>query len=125
MIQWRSLDAEDLETTYLLVQRGLERGPTYAPFNNLASEVLLMLGFPLGAIAYFETSLRLGQEGRHDQTDPCPKSAITIDLACCLDRAYQQRGQPKQAIALFELALSFDANCAIEQQALGDVRSKR
>lgn len=122
---WRSLDAEDLETTRLLVQRGLEWCPTHAPLNNLAGEVLLMLGFPLGAIAYFETSLRLGQEGTHDQTDPCPKSAITTDPACGLGRAYQQLGQPEQAIACFELALSFDVSCAIAQQALGDMRSKR
>ncbi|XGV95346.1 MAG: glycosyltransferase [Leptolyngbya sp. BL-A-14] len=121
---WRSLDAEDLETTRLLVQRGLEWCPPHAPLNNLAGEVLLMLGFPLGAIAYFETSLRLGQEGTYNQTDPCPKSAITTAPACGLGRAYQQLGQPEQAIACFELALSFDANCAIAQQFLQEVRSQ-
>jgi tetratricopeptide (TPR) repeat protein len=121
---WRSLDAEDLETTRLLVQRGLEWCSHHAPLNNLAGEVLLMLGFPLGAITYFETSLRLGQEGSYDQTDPCPKSAITTDPACGLGRAYQQLGQLEQAIACFELALSFDADCAIAQQHLERVRSE-
>lgn len=121
---WRSLDAEDLETTHLLVQRGLEWCPTHAPLNNLAGEVLLLLGLPLGAIAYLETSLRLGQEVGYYQTDPCPKSAITTDPACGLGRAYQQLGQPEQAIAFFELALSFDANCAIAQEQLQALRGE-
>jgi tetratricopeptide (TPR) repeat protein len=117
---WRSLDAEDLETTRLLCQRGLEWCPNHAPLHCLAGEVLLMLGFPLGAIAYFETALRLGQEGSYYQTDPCPKSALTVDPACGLGRAYELLRQPQQAIAMFELALSFDANCAIAQQHLSE-----
>lgn len=120
---WRALDAEDVETTRLLCQRGLEWCPNHAPLNNLAGEVLLSLGFPLGAIAYFETSLRLGREGSYDQTDPCPKSAITTDPACGLGQAYQQLGQPEQAIASYKLALSFDANCAIAQQQLEALRN--
>jgi hypothetical protein len=100
---WRSLDAEDLESTRLLCQRGLEWCSNHAPLNNLAGEILLMLGFPLGAIAYFETSLRLGQEGSYYQTDPCPKSAITTDPAGGVKRAYQQLGQPEKAIARFDV----------------------
>ncbi len=121
---WRSLEADDLETVRLLCQRGLEWCPTHAPLNHLAGEVLLALGFPLGATAYFETCLRLGQEGRYYQTDPCPKSAITTDPACGLGRAYLQLRQHDQAIALFELALSFDPHCAIAQQHLQAVRGE-
>ena len=121
---WRSLDAEDLESTRLLCQRGLEWCPTHAPLHCLTGEVLMTLGFPLGAIAYFETALRLGQEGRYYQTDPCPKTTLTVDPACGLGRAYQQLGQQEQSIAMFELALSFDANCAIAQQHLQAVRSQ-
>jgi tetratricopeptide (TPR) repeat protein len=121
---WRSLDAEDLETTRLLCQRGLEWCPNHAPLHCLTGEVLMMLGFPLGAIAYFETALRLRQEGSYYQTDPCPKSALTVDPACGLGRAYERLGQTQQAIAMFELALSFDGDCAIAQQHLQAVRSQ-
>ena len=121
---WRSLDAEDLESTRLLCQRGLEWCPNHAPLHCLTGEVLLGLGFPLGAIVYFETALRMGQEGSYYQTDPCPKTTLTVDPACGLGRAYQQLGQREPAIAMFELALSFDANCAIAQQSLREVRGE-
>ena len=120
----RSLDVEDLESARLLCQRGLEWCPNHAPLHCLTGDVLLLLGFPLGAIAYFATALRLGQEGSYYQTDPCPKTALTVEPACGLGRAYQLLGQAQQAIAMFELALAFDANCAIAQQQLQAVRSQ-
>ncbi|PSB27020.1 glycosyltransferase family 2 protein [Stenomitos frigidus] len=122
---WRSLDAEDLESTRLLCQRGLEWCPNHAPLHCLAGEVLLLLGFPLGAIAYFETALRMGQEGSYDQTDPCPKTTLTVDPACGLGRAYEQLGQTEHALAMFELALSFDVNCAIAQQHLDEIKGRK
>ena len=122
---WRSLDAEDLETTRLLCQRGLEWCPNHAPLHCLTGEVLMLLGFPLGAIVYFETALRLGQEGSYYQTDPCPKTTLTVDPICGLGRAYEQLGQLEPAIAMFELALSFDGNCAIARQQLNEIRGVR
>lgn len=118
----QALEQEDLETARLLVQRGLEWCPNYPPLNYVAGEMLLLLGFPLGATAYFNTCLQLAQTGNYYRHDPCPRPLMTTEPACSLGRAYLQLEQIPAAIAAFELALSFDPNCPIAQDSLNTLR---
>jgi glycosyltransferase involved in cell wall biosynthesis len=113
-----SLEREDLETVRMLTQRGLEWCPGFVPLNYMAGKVLMMLGFPLGAIAYFQTCIQLGQEQRYYQGEPFNQTLMTIEPACSMGLAYMQLKYWQQAVAAFELALSFDPNCISAQQNL-------
>ncbi|MGI0489405.1 glycosyltransferase [Pantanalinema rosaneae CENA516] len=119
----QALEQEDVETARVLVQRGLEWCPNYPPLNYVAGEMLLLLGFPLGATAYFDTCLQLAETENYYRQDPCPRPLMTTEPACSLGQAYLQLGQPSAAIAAFELALSFDPNCAIAQEHLQAIRA--
>lgn len=118
----QALEQEDWETARLFVQRGLEWCPTYPPLNYVAGEMLLQLGFPLGATIYFDTCLKLAQTGTYYRQDPCPRPLMTTEPACGLGQAYLQLGQVPAAIAAFELALTFDPNCSIAQDSLNTIR---
>jgi tetratricopeptide (TPR) repeat protein len=103
----QSLQQEDYETVRLLCQRGLEWCPNYPPLNYLAGATIRALGFPLGAIAYFENCIRLGQEGNYYKGEPFELSYMTIYPAYDLGRVYVDLGRSQEALAAFELALSF------------------
>ncbi len=118
----QSLDRGDVETARMLCQRGLEWCPNHLPFNYLAGHLLLDLGFPLGAIAYFEKCLNLAQTNGFYSNEPFERSLLNVDPACGLGLAYSQLNLPEQAISAFELALSFDPNCAIAQQTLDELK---
>ncbi len=118
----QSLEKEDYETARLLSQRGIEWCTNYPPLNYLAGATVMALGFPLGAIPYFEKCLNLGREGNYYKGEPFEKSFITTYPACALGKAYIQLGWMEAAISMFELALSFDANCSIAQQHIDKIQ---
>lgn len=64
------LELEDWETVRLIGQRGLAWYPHYPPLNYLAGLFLNSLQFPLGASAYFQNCLDLGQTQTYDQSFP-------------------------------------------------------
>ncbi len=106
----QAVAAADYETARLICQRGLEWCPHYPPLNYLAGEVLMELGFPLGALAYFEHCLQLGRQQNYYRGAPCPASFIKTFPAYGLGCAYMQLQRWQEARAAFELALSFDTN---------------
>jgi hypothetical protein len=106
----QSLQQEDYETARLLCHRGLEWCPSYPPLNYLAGATIRALGFPLGAIAYFENCIRLGREGNYYKGEPFEVSYMTTYPAYDLGCVYIDLERPEEALAAFELALSFDAN---------------
>ncbi len=118
----RSLQQEDYETVRLLCHRGLEWCPNYPPLNYLAGVTLKALGFPLGAVAYFENCLRLGREGSYNQGQPFEVSYITTYPAYELGCVYIELNRLQDALATFELALSFDANYTLAQQQIDKIK---
>jgi tetratricopeptide (TPR) repeat protein len=118
----QSVEEEDYETARLLCQRGLEWCPNFPPLNYLAGATIRALGFPLGAIAYFENCLKLGREGSYYKGEPFDGRYMTTYPACDMGSAYMNMGRWQEANAAFELALSFDANCTVAQHNLDEIR---
>ena len=118
----RSLQNQDYETTMLLCQRGLEWCPNYPPLNYIAGMTLINLGFPLGAVAYFENCLKLGKDGSYYTREPFEQSFTTTDPACCLGLAYINLKRWSEAVSAFELALTFDENCTAARENLAKIR---
>ena len=118
----QSLQQEDYETARLLCQRGLEWCPTYPPLNYLAGATIRALGFPLGAVAYFENCIRLGQEGNYYKGEPFELSYITIYPAYDMGCIYIELERPQEALAAFELALSFEANFTAAQEKIDKIK---
>jgi tetratricopeptide (TPR) repeat protein len=106
----------------LLCQRGLEWCPNHPPINNLAGEVIRELGFPLGAIAYFEKCIQLGQAGNYYVGEPFEMSFLTTYPAYNLGCAYLEMQRPQDALAAFELALAFDANFILAQEKINEIK---
>jgi tetratricopeptide (TPR) repeat protein len=109
-IGFKFIQDKDYETARLICQRGLEWCPDYPPLNYLAGATLIELGLPLGATAYFENCLRMGREESYLKKEPFAKFYISKGPAYALGCTYIDLGEPQEALAAFELALSFDAN---------------
>jgi len=120
----QSLQQQDYETALLLCRRGLEWCPQYPPLNYLAGMILRAIGFPLGAVPYFESCLQMGQEQNYYPGEPFEVDFITLYPACEMGCTYSQLEQWSEAEAAFELALSFDAECGVAKQNLYNIRNK-
>ena len=118
----QSLQAGDYETARLLCQRGLEWCPNYPPLNYLAGATIRGLGFPLGAVVYFENCIRLGQEGNYYKGEPFEQSYMTTYPAYDLGCLYIDMERPHEALAAFELALSFNTNFKAAQEKADLIR---
>lgn len=120
----QALQQEDYETARLLCQRGVEWCPTFPPLNYATGVLLRAMGFLLGAIAYFEQCLHLGQTGTYYTREPFDFNYMTVFPACDLGNVYLSLGRLPEAMQAFEQALAFDPNCAIAQQTLEVVRGR-
>lgn len=116
------LQQEDYETARLLCQRGLEWCANYPPLNYLAGATIRALGFPLGAVAYFENCIRLGREGNYYKGEPFEVSYMTTyptyDLGC----VYLEMGRVQEALVAFDVALSFNPNFREAQEKVNKIR---
>lgn len=110
------LQQADYETVRLICQRGLEWYPTFPPLIYLSGATVKALGFPLGAVAYFENCLRLGQEGNYYKGEPFEPNYMTIFPAYDLGCIYIDLERPQEALKSFELVLSFDDNFTAAQE---------
>lgn len=119
----QSLQNQDYETARLICHRGLEWCPNYPPINYIAGMILITLGFPLGAIAYFENCLQLGKNLSYYKGEPFDISFITTDAACGLGAAYIQMKSWQAAISAFKLALDFEENCTDAQRNLEAIQA--
>jgi tetratricopeptide (TPR) repeat protein len=106
----QALETEDFETLQLICQRGLEWCPNHPPLNFLAGDFLLLLGFPEGAISYFQYCLQMGQDKMYYRGDPVPMSFVQAFPAYGLGCAYLALNQPSNASQAFQMALTFDPN---------------
>ncbi|UBF27717.1 glycosyltransferase [Kovacikia minuta CCNUW1] len=118
----QALERNDFETARLLCQRGLEWCPTHLPLTYMAGSMLLELGFPLGAIAYFEQCLHLAQTSHFYSREPFVPTLLNLDPACGIGLAQMELKNWELATAAFERALSFDPNCEIAQQNLETIK---
>jgi glycosyltransferase involved in cell wall biosynthesis len=118
----QSLQQVDYETARLLSQRGLEWFPNFPPLNYLAGATIRALGFPLGAIAYFENCISLGREGNYYKAEPFEQSYMSTYPAYDLGCIYIDLERPQEALTAFELALSFDANLTTAQEKANLIR---
>jgi tetratricopeptide (TPR) repeat protein len=118
----QALQQKDYETARLLCQRGLGWCPDYPPLNYITGFTLIELGFPLGASAYFEKCIQLGEEGSYYKGEPFELSFTTTEPACGLGAAYMAMNRLQEAGASFELALSFDPTCKAAQQNLERIK---
>lgn len=118
----QSFEQKDYETARLLCQRGLEWCPHYPPLNNLAGEILRDLGFPLGAIAYFEKCIKLGQAGNYYVGEPFEMSFLTTYPAYNIGCTYQEMKCFQEALAAFELAATFDPDFEPAQEKINEIK---
>jgi tetratricopeptide (TPR) repeat protein len=117
-------EQEDYETAMLVCRRGLEWFPNYPPLNHLAGSLFKQLGFPLAAIAYFEQCLQMGRDGTYFQREPFDLRFLGVWPAHDLGLAYIEMNRISDAIAAFELALSFDADYLPAQEDLKVAQQK-
>ncbi len=110
------LQQADYETTSLICQRGLEWFPNFPPLIYLTGATVKALGFPLGAVAYFENCLSLSQQGNYYKGEPFEPSYMTTYPAYDLGCIYIDLERPQEALKSFELVLSFDANFTAAQE---------
>lgn len=115
-------EQKDYETARLLCQRGLEWCPNYPPLNNLAGEIIRDLGFPLGAIAYFENCIKLGGEGNYYIGEPFEMSFLTTYPAYNIGCAYLEMKRPHDALAAFEMAVGFDPSFAPAIEKINEIK---
>ena len=118
----QTLEQEDYETARLLCQRGLEWCPNYPPLNYLSGASLRALGFPLGAIAYFENCIQLGRDTSYYKGEPFEFSYMTTYPAYDMGCIYLDQGLLQEALAAFELALSFDPNFKAAQEKIDQIK---
>lgn len=113
---------KDYETARLICQRSLEWCPNYPPISYLAGVTLKELGFFLGAAVYFKNCLRMGREGDYYKYEPFGIFYMTKIPAYALGCVYLDLGQMQEALAAFELALSFDANFTAAQEKIDFIK---
>lgn len=102
------LEQQDYDSAGLISRRGLEWFPDYPPLNYLAGLLLREMGFTLGAIAYFERCLDMGQTGNFYQQESFDQRYMGVFPAHQLGLAYQAFNLNPDAQAAFKLALTFE-----------------
>ncbi|MBD1921232.1 glycosyltransferase [Microcoleus sp. FACHB-831] len=117
-----ALKQKDYETVRLLCHRGLEWCPNFPPLLQLGGITLAELGFLLGAIPYFERCLQLGQDGSYYKGEPFNPNVMTSHAAYNLGCVYMDMQHWQEALAAFELALSFDANFIAAREKIDKIK---
>jgi len=118
----QSLSENDYETARLICQRGLEWCTNHPSLNYLAGATLRALGFPLGAIAYFENCIRLGQDNSYYNGEPFEVVFITTYPAYDMGCVYISQSRTQEALTAFEMALSFDANFIAAREKIEEIK---
>lgn len=114
-------EQQDYETVRVLCQRGLEWCDTFPPLNHLTGELMRTLGFPRGAIAYYDYCLQLGQQQTYYQGetfDPCFVTTFPYYGKGC---ALLSLGELPSARTTFEAALECDPTFTPARDQLVDL----
>jgi tetratricopeptide (TPR) repeat protein len=105
-----ALAAEDWDTLMAIVAQGNVWYPDFPPLLHLAGVTAATLGFPLGAVPYFERCLQLGEAGGFYRREPFRVEWMTVRAAYNLGCAYQAMGDRPAAQKALAQALVWDAN---------------
>jgi len=105
-----ALAAEDWDTLMAIVAQGNVWYPDFPPLLHLAGVTAAALGFPLGAVPYFQRCLELGEKGGFYRQEPFRWEWMTVRAAYNLGCAYQAIGDEAAAQQAFAQALAWDAN---------------
>jgi glycosyltransferase involved in cell wall biosynthesis len=119
----QALEAEDFETVRIICERGLEWCPNHPPLNHLAGDLLLLMGFPRGAIAYFQYCLQMGQEQTYYRDDPFPMNFVQSFAAYGLGCTYLELKDPENAYKAFQMAVAFDPDYQDAKNKLASLAS--
>ncbi len=123
MLGVQAFNQEDYDTTILLCKRGLEWWPSSVPLVHLTGLLLRELGFLLGAVAYFEHSIQLYREHNfYKEGLPFEQSFMTTYPAYEMGCVYAELEQWQEAVAAFELALSFDPSFGPAKEQLEGIK---
>jgi tetratricopeptide (TPR) repeat protein len=106
----RVLKDEDAETSQLICTQGMQWFPDFPPLFYLNGLILKMLGAGIDSIPYFEHCIKAGQTGNYSHNEPFDQKLITLYPAFDVGTVYLELQQIENAIAAFNLALSFDPN---------------
>ncbi len=118
-LAWETLEAENYETSQLLLKNGLAWFPNYPPLVYLAGLLLCYLGFYRGAIPYFQACLDFGD--RYDQAEPFDLAYMTSHPAFSLGRCWMELQQWQEATAALQVALKFDPDYVPAQERLAEI----
>ncbi|MFQ3679706.1 MAG: glycosyltransferase [Pseudanabaenaceae cyanobacterium] len=105
-----ALAAEDWDTLMAIVSQGNGWYPDFPPLLHLAGVTAAALGFPLGAVPYFERCLQLGENGGFYRREPFRVEWMTVRAAYNLGCAYQALGDKSAAQQAFARALAWDVH---------------
>jgi tetratricopeptide (TPR) repeat protein len=125
MLGSQAIEAQDLETAQVICQRGLEWCPNYPPLNYLTGELLSLLGFPRGALTYFEYCLEMGEQETYYRGDPFAISFVRAFPAYGMGCAYMDLHDWNNAQAAFQLALNYDPSYHPAQEKLKNIKSRQ
>jgi glycosyltransferase involved in cell wall biosynthesis len=120
----RSLQSEDIETSQLICEQGMQWFPEFPPLFYLNGLILRMLGASTESIPYFEHCIEAGQTGHYSKIEPFDQALIKLYPAFDLGTVYLELQQLEKAIAAFTLALSFDPNHIQAQEQLAIAQQK-
>jgi glycosyltransferase involved in cell wall biosynthesis len=102
------INDKDYENAILIVERGLKWSPDFPPFYYLSAEILMALGFYLGAIPYYEVCLKFHQEGKYNNTEPFNLHYLSTYPAYRIGCAYAELENWNIAQEYITLSLDFD-----------------
>jgi tetratricopeptide (TPR) repeat protein len=114
----RSLKSEDIETSQFICEQGIKWFPDHPPLFYLSGLILKTSESIGDSIPYFEHCLEAGKTDNYSKGEPFDQALITIYPAFDLGTVYLALEQIEEAIAAFELALSFDPNFTAAQEQL-------
>jgi tetratricopeptide (TPR) repeat protein len=119
------IEDKDLETAQIICQRGLEWCPNHPPLNYLTGELLSLLGFPRGALAYFQYCLEMGEQETYYRGDPFAMSFVSTFPAYGMGCTYMDLHDWDNAQAAFQLVLKYDPSYHPAQEKLKNLKSRQ
>jgi hypothetical protein len=118
----RAAAYEDRDTLALICQTGLIWEPDSPYINYLTGAMLTDLGFSLGAIAYFDRCLSIGQEITSSNVTTS-RSLMGEIPAYEIGRNYQKLGNKEAALEAFKLTLKFKPDHAEARNQINQLQN--
>lgn len=112
------LKVQDYDASIIIMQRGLEWFPSFPPLIYLSGEILINLGFYLGAIPYYENCLTLNSQGSYNRSEPFDLNYLSTYPAYRIGCAYAELQQWQKAKEYMMLSLDFNPQYLPAKEAI-------